>query len=118
MGGLVYTPDAISQVPEERQDNSAAKPLTGIQLAAYLLWFSLPSITEAKIRDRSKTDGLAKARSMLQILPLVLSLIVHHTQALPCSQLEVLALGFAVCGIVTYAVYWCKPKGTSDSYSS
>jgi hypothetical protein len=40
----------------------------------------------------------------------VLSLIVRRAQGLPSSQLEILTLTFAVCGVVTYAVYWYKPK--------
>ncbi|KAK3292653.1 uncharacterized protein B0H64DRAFT_477768 [Chaetomium fimeti] len=98
MGGFVFSPGPI------------AVPLTGEYLASFYGHFDLPKITEDEIKDRSKTDGLAKAFSVFQISHLVLSLIVRRSQGLPSSQLEILTLAFAICGVVTYAVYWYKPK--------
>lgn len=100
MGNLVY-----ASSPE-----SAEHPLTGMHLARFLDAFQFPELTEAEIKDRSKTDGFVRLFSVLQISYLMLSLIIRRAQGLPVSQLEVLTLAFAVCGVVTYITCWYKPK--------
>ncbi|KAK3302711.1 uncharacterized protein B0T15DRAFT_497165 [Chaetomium strumarium] len=107
MGGFVYNPDWDGV---RHQFKPAARPMTGIRLAAHLDFLRCPRITEAEIKDKSKTDGLGKVFSVFQISHLMLSLIVRRAQGLPISQLEVLTLAFAVCGVATYAAYWYKPK--------
>jgi hypothetical protein len=104
MGGFVFSP----RVDELELSNPG--PLTGQYLARLITDFDFPNITEGDIKDKSKTDGLAKAFSVFQISHLVLSLIVRRSQGLPSSQLEILTLAFAICGVVTYAIYWYKPK--------
>ncbi|KAH6842935.1 hypothetical protein B0I37DRAFT_448326 [Chaetomium sp. MPI-CAGE-AT-0009] len=102
MGGFVFLPPGDGE--------PVACPLTGEYLAVLYEHLDFPKITGGEIEDKSKTDGLAKAFSVFQISHLVLSLIVRRSQGLPSSQLEILALAFAICGVVTYAVYWYKPK--------
>ncbi|KAH6640633.1 hypothetical protein F5144DRAFT_561141 [Chaetomium tenue] len=106
MGGFVFSP------PVDGLDTSepAPYPLTAESLAEYSDYFEFPKTTEGDIKDKSKTDGLAKAFSVFQISHLVLSLVVRRSQGLPSAQLEILTLAFAICGVATYAVYWYKPK--------
>lgn len=112
MGGFVYTlPPGSPSGPLTARP--AAHPLTGIHIAAYLDAIQYPSISEAEIKDKSKTDGLGKVFSVFQISHLMLSLIVRRAQGLPIAQLEILTLAFSVCGVATYAVYWYKPKDIS-----
>jgi hypothetical protein len=106
MGGFVYTPPTDDPALPE----PVARPLTGIQMTKFLDLFDYPNITEDEIKDKSKTDVLAKVFSLLQVSHLLLSLIVRRVQGLPSSQLEILTLAFAVCGVATYAAYWHKPK--------
>jgi hypothetical protein len=113
MGGLVYTPPPQWLPAWTPAGKPAPRPLTGIHLAMNFGCVQYPAITEAEIKDRSKTDTLGKIFSVFQICHLVLSLIVRRAQGLPISQLEVLTLAFAVCGVATYAVYWYKPKDVS-----
>jgi len=126
MGGFVYdlpldsmsispaSPHrADSDTPLEQAEGDikpSLRPLTGIELALHLDMFQYPGTTEAEIKDKSNTDSLAKLFTIFQISHLVLSIIVRSVQRLPVSQLEVLTLAFAVCGVVTYAVFWYKPK--------
>lgn len=107
MGGFMFSP----RVDELELSNPA--PLTGEYLARCINDFDFPNITEGEIKDKSKTDGLAKAFSVFQISHLVLSLIVRRSQGLPSAQLEILTLAFAICGVATYAIYWYKPKDVS-----
>ncbi|KAK4157080.1 hypothetical protein C8A00DRAFT_30065 [Chaetomidium leptoderma] len=115
MGGFVYTPVANPNSETSPGFNEpATRPLIGNWLGRYMVdQLQHPGITEAEIKDKSKTDGFAKVFSVFQVSHLVLSLIVRRAQGLPISQLEVLTLAFAVCGVATYAVYWYKPKNVS-----
>jgi hypothetical protein len=106
MGGFVYTPPT----DDPALPGPVARPLTGIQLAGFFDLFDYPNITKDEIKDKSKTDVLAKVFSVFQVSHLLLSFIVRRAQGLPSSQLEILTLAFAVCGVATYAAYWHKPK--------
>jgi hypothetical protein len=116
MGGFVSAlplgkpgdPRPVSS-PEQPAPEQAAYPLSGIHLTLPDC-FELPKITEREIKDKSKTEGLARAFSVFQISHLLVSLIVRLAQGLHSSQLEILTLAFAVCGVATYAIYWYKPK--------
>jgi hypothetical protein len=114
MGGLIYTPPLDWSPPTtSATEKPAPRPLTGTHLAMHFGCVRYPAITESEIKDRSKTDTLGKIFSVFQICHLMLSLIARRAQGLPISQLEVLTLAFAVCGVATYAVYWHKPKDVS-----
>ncbi|KAJ5620297.1 hypothetical protein N7510_004281 [Penicillium lagena] len=86
-------------------------PLTAFQYAQRSDFFELPDMTKEEIMDKGKQDFFAKGLAVLQISQLVLSLIVRRIQRLPFSQLETFTLGLAVCGVVTYVLYWYKPQG-------
>jgi hypothetical protein len=76
-----------------------------------------PPISEEDVLDRSKGDILAKFIAASQILQLVLSLLVRRWEGLDFSQLEAVTLSFAICDVVTYAFYLCKPKGVGRPIS-
>ncbi|OGE48894.1 hypothetical protein PENARI_c025G02422 [Penicillium arizonense] len=101
MGGLYF----------KGKDEEASFPLTAFQYAQEPGNFDLPDIDENGIQDKSKQDIFLKALAVLQISQLCLSLIVRRTRGLPFSQLETLTLGFAVCAVGTYSLYWYKPQG-------
>ncbi|OIW23540.1 hypothetical protein CONLIGDRAFT_693431 [Coniochaeta ligniaria NRRL 30616] len=73
----------------------------------------LPSSSEGELNDRSKSDGLLKLLALAQLVWLVLQLIVRTAQGKPSSQLEIMALAYAVCAAVTYALLWFQPKDVS-----
>jgi len=99
MGGLYY------------EEANTRFPLTASQYAQEPDLYILPMIREEDIKDKGKQDFFAKGLAVLQILQLVLSLIVRASRRLPFSQLEMLTLAFAVCGMGTYVAYWYKPQG-------
>jgi hypothetical protein len=86
-----------------------AQPLTAGDLVRSKS--STPYLHEEDIKDKGKTDLFAKGFALLQILSLVLSLIARQARHFAISQLEILTLAFAVCGVLTYAFYWYKPQG-------
>jgi hypothetical protein len=86
-------------------------PLTASQYAQEENLYDVPRVTEEDIKDKGKQDIFAKGLAVLQISQLVLSLIVRKTRHLRFSQLEMLTLAFAVCGVGTYTACWYKPQG-------
>ena len=108
MGGFVS--DLESELPTSTHVNAENTPITGLHLARYWNFVQTPQVNEAAIKDKSKSDTVAKILAVVQILQLALSLIVRRSRGLPFSQLEALTLAFAACGICTYFVYWYKPK--------
>jgi len=68
------------------------------------------AIAEEEILDRSKTDGLSKLITCLQILWFVIQLAGRAVQHLPTTSLELFTLGIVVCSLGTYATYWRMPQ--------
>jgi len=68
------------------------------------------AIAEEEIFDRSKTDGLSKLITCLQILWFVIQLAGRAVQHLPTTGLELFTLGIVVCSLGTYAAYWRMPQ--------
>jgi hypothetical protein len=91
-------------------DGQSHFPVTADQLAKQWDLIDMPNISEEDIKDKSKTDYFAKAIAILQISQLVVSLIARRIKQLHFSQLETITLVFAVCGIITYTIYWYKPQ--------
>lgn len=67
------------------------------------------------INDKSKSDFFSRSIAVLQFANLGFSLIVRATRRLAVSQLEIITMAFAVCGIVTYVLYFYKPKGVGTA---
>ncbi|SPQ23313.1 8b44b121-b50f-46f8-bd44-054ad29b38bc [Thermothielavioides terrestris] len=87
------------------------KPKTASQLAKLWSENTALNISEAEVADKSKTDYLSKAVAVVQIANLAVSVVVRSVRHLAISQLEIVTLAFAVCGVLAYAAYWYKPQG-------
>ena len=62
------------------------------------------------LEDKSKSDFFAKGVAILQIFQLCVSLIVRRIRHFAASQLEIVTVAFAICGVITYICYWYKPQ--------
>jgi hypothetical protein len=71
----------------------------------------LPYITLEEINDKSKSDSLVRAITVVQITWMVIQIIARAFRSLAISQLEVSVLAFATCAIIIYGINWEKPKG-------
>ena len=69
-----------------------------------------PSIPEKEILDKSKEDLVIKALALVQLAWFVVQLATRKARGLPCAQLEIAVLGFAICTIATYLLWLKKPK--------
>lgn len=105
MGGLV-----IVQPKKDGEEDVSESccPVTAKQLAESP--YTRPPLLVKQIMDKSKQDWLAKTIAAVQILQLVLSIITRRIQHAAFSQLEILTLSFAVCGILIYFSNFYKPQ--------
>lgn len=79
-------------------------------LAAEIGLIALPNVTERHIQDKSKSNSLVTTLALVQIAQLVAALGSRYAQHISVSQLEAVALAYAVCAVFTYALQWSCPK--------
>lgn len=70
----------------------------------------LPDVSRNELDNESNSDSLVKTLALVQVIWLIVQVIVRSTNKLPISQLEVLALAFAVFSLFTYGFLWPKPQ--------
>ena len=69
--------------------------------------FTMP--TEAEIKDRGKSDWLAKSLVLLQMWWFVIQCIAHGIKHLPVTHLEIVTLAYVAMNFVIYVFWWNKP---------
>ena len=69
--------------------------------------FTVP--TEAEIRDKGKSDWLAKSLVLLQTSWFVMQCIARAINHLPITHLEIVTLAYAAMNFVIYIFWWNKP---------
>ena len=69
--------------------------------------FTMP--TEAEIKDRGKSDWLAKSVVLLQTSWFVIQCIARGIKHLPVTHLEIVTLAYAAMNFVIYVFWWNKP---------
>jgi hypothetical protein len=68
-----------------------------------------PPLEDLEREDR--LDFLSKALAVCQVTYLIVQLVVRAVYQLPSSQLEIAALAFASCSLLTFLLYWRCPQG-------
>ena len=69
--------------------------------------FTVP--TEEEIKDRGKSDWLAKSLVLLQTSWFVIQSIARAKEQLPITHLEIVTLAYAAMNFVIYIFWWNKP---------
>ncbi len=70
----------------------------------------IPDLAYEDLIDRGKADALAKALLVLQVSWFLITCIIRHAQGLPLSLLEITTIAHAACTLLTYFLWWHKPK--------
>ena len=70
----------------------------------------LDTINPAAIGDRSKTDGVAKLFTILQICWFLLQSVSRLKQHIALTSMELSTIAFIVCTMGTNIMWWHKPK--------
>ena len=75
----------------------------------------LPHSTKEELRDRSKSNTLAKLLACMQAGWLVVQCFARVNQHLATSQLEVATAGFVGCTVMTYLFWLGKPRNVEST---
>ncbi|KAI0694932.1 hypothetical protein C8T65DRAFT_698881 [Cerioporus squamosus] len=113
MGGFVLTDPYIDKSDDHYlpswQKNGVLTP-DGVRFLMQHAPSLIPDLALDDILDRSKADVLARTLLVWQVLWFLLTCIDRAVQGLPLSLLEVITIAHALCSLLTYALWWRKPK--------
>ena len=99
---------------KSREDDKPLYPLQArdlVQCDRYSESFIMP--TEAEIRDKGKSDWLAKSLVLLQTSWFVMQCIARAIDHLPVTHLEIVTLAYAAMNFVIYIFWWNKPHNVN-----
>ena len=71
--------------------------------------YSFAMQTEAEIKDKGKSDWLAKSLVLLQTSWFIMQCIARGIKHLPVTHLEIVTLAYAAMNFVIYVFWWNKP---------
>ena len=89
------------------RDDKPLYPLDANDLLHYSESIIMP--TEEEIKDKGKSDWLAKSLVLLQTSWFVLQCISRAIRHLPITHLEIITLAYAAMNFVIYIFWWNKP---------
>ena len=92
---------------KSEEDDEPLHPLMESDLSRYSESFTMP--TEAEIKDKGKSDWLAKSLVLLQTSWFVVQCIARGIKHLPVTHLEIVTLAYAAMNFVIYVFWWNKP---------
>ena len=92
---------------KSEEDDEPLHPLMASNLSHYSESFMMP--TEVEIKDRGKSDWLAKSLVLLQTLWFIMQCIARGIKHLPITHLEIVTLAYAAMNFVIYVLWWNKP---------
>ena len=94
-------------IPQE--DDKPLHPLQASDLLRFDGYSEFFMPTEAEIKDKGKSDWLAKALVLLQTSWFVMQCIARAIEHLPVTHLEIVTLAYAAMNFVIYVFWWNKP---------
>ena len=95
---------------KSREDDKPLYPLQAsdlVQCDGYSESFIMP--TEEEIKDKGKSDWLAKSLVLLQTSWFVMQCIARAIEHIPVTHLEIITLAYAAMNFVIYIFWWNKP---------
>ena len=98
-----------------REDDKPLHPLQEKDLQKcddYSELFYIP--TKSEIKDRGKSDWLAKSLVLLQTSWFVMQCIARTIEHLPVTHLEIVTLAYAAMNFVIYIFWWNKPLNVNQ----
>ena len=107
------TQETSNVKPISHEDDTPLHPLAAIDLYGDntldidFSSFSVP--TEEEIKDKGKSDWLAKSLVLLQTSWFVMQCIARAVEHLPVTHLEIVTLAYAAMNFVIYVFWWNKP---------
>ena len=104
--------------PISHEEDTPLHPLAAIDLygggTTLDIDFSFHVPTEAEIKDRGKSDWLAKSLVLLQTSWFVMQCIARAIEHIPITHLEIVTLAYAAMNFVIYIFWWNKPLNVNQ----
>ena len=91
------------------RDDKPLHPLQESDLAQCDEYEAFTMLTEEEIKDKGKSDWLAKSLVLLQTSWFVMQCIARAIEHLPVTHLEIVTLAYAAMNFVIYIFWWNKP---------
>jgi hypothetical protein len=91
--------------PNAKSENTEYAYLNADQLYALredMVIAQLPDVPLKEIEDKSKGDAFVKGTAVTQVLWLVIQVIARGARRLPVSQIEIAAIAFSACTLLTH----------------
>ena len=112
MGGFhlfkrVSEEQSDSQNISQENDDPLHPLLIGDLVRDDIYTFTMP--TKVEIKDKGKSDWLAKSLVLLQTLWFVMQCIAQAIEHLPVTHLEIVMLAYAAMNFMIYIFWWNKP---------
>ena len=92
-----------------REDDKPLHPLQESELQESDKYESFIMPTKAEVKDRGKSDWLAKSLVLLQTSWFVIQCMARAVEHLPITHLEIVTLAYATMNFVIYIFWWNKP---------
>jgi hypothetical protein len=70
-----------------------------------------PEVSVPLLEMLDKGGTLVKTLALVQVVYLIVQLTVRKVGGFLSAQIEIAALAFAACSIITYYLYWSQPQG-------
>ena len=102
--------DAQMKSPE---DDDPLHPLLASDLTRDDI-YSFTMLAKAEIKDKGKSDWLAKSLVLLQTSWFIMQCIARAVEHLPVTHLEIVTLAYAVMNFVIYIFWWSKPLNVNQ----
>ena len=107
------TQETGSVKPISHEDDTPLHPLAATHLygdnTLDIDFSSFTVPTEEEIKDRGKSDWLAKSLALLQTSWFVMQSIARAIEHLPVTHLEIVTLAYAAMNFVIYVFWWNTP---------
>ena len=107
------TQETSNVKPISHEDDTPLHPLAAVDLygdnTLDIDFSSFTVPTEAEIKDKGKSDWLAKSLVLLQTSWFVMQCIARAIEHLPVTHLEIVTLAYAAMNFVIYVFWWNKP---------
>ena len=111
MGGFVFDIDKVSANGNPPYITGHTRlTLTARGVALLMDCGLLPEVRKEEIKDKSKTDRVAKFLSCLQAMWMLIQTIERAATGLPVMLLEVNTLAHILSALFIYVLWWHKPR--------
>lgn len=117
MGGFAFdNSHARDKIPFPDGRQRLILTVSGLVMLAKARPDMIPDISEDQIRDKSKTNALAKMMTIIQALWFCAQVLTRMGEGMAVSLLELNTFAHALCALVIFMIWWNKPLDVEEPF--